>query len=157
LRAPAETDAEAITAIVGDWEVARRLGRIPYPYTREDFRFFMEHVVTKEPTWAIVVRQTGEVAGVIGLAPHGQSPGAELGYYLGRQHWGKGLATEAGLAVVREGREVMGYVKLTSRFHADNPASGRVLAKLGFKPVGFSNHPCRAEGKDKPSIDLELR
>jgi RimJ/RimL family protein N-acetyltransferase len=85
LRCPVEADAAAIIAIVGDWEVARRLGRVPHPYTPEDFRFFMEQ-----------------------------------------------------------------------RYHADNPASGRVLSKLGFMPVGCANHPCLAEGKDKPSIEVEL-
>jgi RimJ/RimL family protein N-acetyltransferase len=73
-----------------------------------------------------------------------------------RPHWGQGLATEAAQAIVRMALESMGYAKLTSRYHADNPASGRVLAKLGFKPVGRSNYRCLAEGKDKPSIEVEL-
>jgi RimJ/RimL family protein N-acetyltransferase len=156
LRQPIEEDAAAIIAIVGDWEVARRLARIPYPYTRQDFRFFMESVVPSEHTWAIILRQRNELVGVIGLVPHDEAQSAELGYYVGRAYWGQGLATEAAEAIVRTGREAMGYGKLTSRYHADNPASGRVLTKLGFKAVGRSNYPCLAEGKDKPSIDVEL-
>jgi RimJ/RimL family protein N-acetyltransferase len=156
LRRPVEADASAIIAIAGDWEVARRLGRVPHPYTQEDFRVFIEHVVPSEPTWTIVVRQSNELIGVISLVPHGESQSAELGYYVGRSHWGKGLATEAAQAIVRMGLEDMRYAKLTSRYHADNPASGRVLAKLGFKPVGRSHHLCLAEGKDKPSIEVEL-
>jgi RimJ/RimL family protein N-acetyltransferase len=54
------------------------------------------------------------------------------------------------------GTEDLGYARLTSGYHADNPASGRVLAKLGFKPIGVSNRMCLAEGKDKPAIDVEL-
>lgn len=156
LRRPVEADASAIIAIAGDWEVARRLARVPHPYTQEDFRVFTERVVPNEPTWAIVVRRSDELVGVIGLAPLGEGRSAELGYYVGRPHWNQGLATEAAQAIVRMGFETMGYAKLTSRYHADNPASGRVLAKLGFKPVGLSNHPCLAEGKDKPSIEVEL-
>ncbi len=156
LRCPVWDDAAAIIAIVGDWDVARRLGRVPHPYGPEDFRFFMEHVVPSESTWAIVARQSEELVGVIGLAPHRESRSAELGYYLGQSHWGQGLATEAAQAIARLGLESMGYAKLTSRYHADNPASGRVLAKLGFKPIGRSNYPCLADGKDKPSIDVEL-
>jgi len=54
LRRPAEADAPAIIAIAGDWDVARRLGRVLHPYTQEHFRFFIERVVPSEPTWAIV-------------------------------------------------------------------------------------------------------
>jgi RimJ/RimL family protein N-acetyltransferase len=50
----------------------------------------------------------------------------------------------------------MACAKLTSRYHADNPASGKVLAKLGFRPIGVSSHLCLAEGKDKASIEVEL-
>ena len=156
LRPPGWADAAAVIAICGDWEVARRLSRIPHPYGYSDFRFFLEQVVVREPTWAIVLRETNELAGVIGLAPHQDGESAELGYYIGRAHWNQGLTTEAGQAVVRLGIEDFGYPRLTSGYHADNPASGRVLAKLGFKPIGVSSRMCRAEGKDKPAINVEL-
>jgi RimJ/RimL family protein N-acetyltransferase len=156
LRAPAAADAEAIIAIVGDWEVARRLSRVPHPYGYSDFQFFLDRVVVQEPTWAMVLRATHELAGVIGLAPHHDGESAELGYYIARPRWGQGLATEAGRAIVRLGTEDFGYPRLTSGYHADNPASGRVLTKLGFKRIGSSNRHCLAEGQDKPSIDVEL-
>ncbi len=156
LRPPVGADAEAVVAICGDWEVARRLGRVPDPYGHSDFRFFLEQVVVMEPTWAICLRETNELVGVIGLTPHPDGQSAELGYYIGRPHWGQGLATEAAQAIVRLGTEDIGYPRLTSGYHADNPASGRVLAKLGFKPVGLSNRMCLAEGKDKPAIEVEL-
>jgi [ribosomal protein S5]-alanine N-acetyltransferase len=53
------------------------------------------------------------------------------------------------------GFESFGYLKLIAGYHADNPASGRVLAKLGFTFVGTSNRPCLAEGKDKSSVEVE--
>jgi ribosomal-protein-alanine N-acetyltransferase len=156
LRPPVAADAEAVIAICGDWELARQLSRVPHPYRHSDYRFFLEHVVVKEPTWAVVLRATNEVIGMIGLSPHQDGQSAELGYYIGRAHWGQGLATEAGHAIVRLGTEDIGYPRLTAGYHADNPASGRVLAKLGFKPIGVSNRMCRAEGKSKPGIDVEL-
>jgi RimJ/RimL family protein N-acetyltransferase len=156
LRQPVWADAAAVIAICGDWEVARRLSRIAHPYGISDFCFFLEQVVVREPTWAIVLRDTNELAGVIGLAPHQDGESAELGYYLSRAHWNRGLVTEAGRAVVRLGIEDIGYPRLTSGYHADNPASGRVLAKLGFEPIGASQRMCLAEGKDKPAINVEL-
>lgn len=156
LRPLVGADAEAVVAICGDWEVARHLSRVPHPYSHSDFRFFLEQVAVMEPTWAIVLRETNELVGVIGLVPHQDGESAELGYYIGRAHWGQGLATEAGHATVRLATEDIGYARLTSGYHADNPASGRVLAKLGFKPIGVSKRMCLAERKDKPSIDVEL-
>jgi RimJ/RimL family protein N-acetyltransferase len=157
LRRPVEADAAAIIAIAGDWEVARRLGRMPHPYARADYDYFLAHIVPNEYTWAMVLKETGELIGMTGLLPFPDTSSAELGYYLGRAHWDRGYATEAGRAVVRFGFERPGCRKLTSRFHADNPASGRVLAKLGFQPIGISDHPCLAERKVKPSVEMELR
>ena len=156
LRPLVGSDAEAVIAICGDWEVARRLSRVPHPYGYADFRFFLEQVVVMEPTWAIVLKETNQLAGVIGLAPRQDGQSAELGFFIGRAHWGQGLATEAGQAVVRLGTEDLGYPRLTAGYHTDNPASGRVLERLGFKPIGVSNHMCLAEGRDKPAIDVEL-
>jgi RimJ/RimL family protein N-acetyltransferase len=156
LRPPVWADAAAVIAICGDWEVARRLSRVPHPYGFLDFRLFLEQVVAREQTWAIVLRETNELAGVIGLAPHQDGESAELGYYIDRAHWNQGLATEAGRAVVRLGFEDIGYPRLTSGYHADNPASGRVLAKLGFKPIGISERMCLAEGQKKAAINVEL-
>jgi RimJ/RimL family protein N-acetyltransferase len=86
LRRPVDADASAKIAIAGDWEVARRLGRVPHPCTQEDGRFFMEHVVPSEPTRAVVVRRTDELVGVISLVPHDENQCAELSYYVGRPH-----------------------------------------------------------------------
>jgi ribosomal-protein-alanine N-acetyltransferase len=86
-------------------------------------------------------------------APDGRS--AELGYYIARDHWGRGIATEAALAITRVGFESFGFLKLTSGYHADNPASGRVLAKLGFTIIGTSSRPCLADGKGKSAVDVE--
>ncbi len=155
LRPPVEQDADTIIAIAGDWEVARRLARMPHPYTEADLRFFFNHVVPNEPTWAILWRETGRLIGMMGLAPAPDGRSAELGYYIARDHWGRGIATEAALAITRVGFETFGYAKLTSGYHTDNPASGRVLAKLGFITVGTSSRPCLAEGKEKPCVEVE--
>jgi RimJ/RimL family protein N-acetyltransferase len=155
LRRPVEQDADAIVSVAGDWEVARRLARVPHPYTDADVRFFFSHVVPNEPTWAIVWRETRRLVGMIGLAPAPDGRSAELGYFIARDHWGCGIATEAALAIGRVGFESFGYLKLTSGYHADNPASGRVLAKLGFTVIGASIRPCLAEAMDKPSVEVE--
>lgn len=156
LRPPVKEDTDEIVAIADDWDLLRQTARMPHPYTAADAKFFFEQVLPNEPNWAIVWKPTARLIGVIGLAPATDGNAAAIGYYVGRDYWGLGVATEAGRAIVRVGIESFGYRKLTARHFADNPASGRVLAKLGFTVVGGSSHPCRAEGRSRAAVELEL-
>ena len=157
LRRPDERDIPAIVDIAGDWEVARRLARMPHPYTISNARFFLGVVVPSELVWSIVWHASVRVLGIIGLAPkEGSPPTAELGYYVAQAEWGKGIATKAGAQVVAFGAELFGRQQLTSGYFADNPASGRVLEKLGFKPVGTADRPCLTEGNFKPTIEMRI-
>ena len=67
LRAPRKEDAGAIAALANDWEVARRLTRLPHPYTLEDAVFFLEEIVPKELVW--IIESPAELLGVAGLTP----------------------------------------------------------------------------------------
>jgi RimJ/RimL family protein N-acetyltransferase len=60
----------------------------------------------------------------------------ELGYWIARPYWGRGYATEAGRAVIDHARHSLRLPRLSAGHFIDNPASGRVLAKLGFRPIG---------------------
>lgn len=155
LRKPVEGDIPAIISIAGDWEVASRLARMPYPYSEENARFFLAEIVPRELAWSILDRRSGQMVGVIGLAPCEHPPGAiELGYYIGRQYWGKGIATEAGAVVVALGIGLVGQRNLRSGYFTDNPASGHVLKKLGFVRLCTSERSCLTTGEAKPSIDV---
>lgn len=156
LRRPAERDIEAIVSIVGDWDVARRLARVPHPYGPDDARFFLERVVPAEWVCAITLRDEDRLIGAVGLTPEKDADTAELGYWLCPAHWGQGIATEAARAVVAFGFERLGLERLTSGYFEDNPASGRVLAKLGFVETGRVLRPCMAVGGDVPSVRMVL-
>ena len=155
LRRPNDGDVDAIVSIVGDWDVARRLARIPHPYGPADARFFLEQVVPAEWTWAITLRGFDELVGAIGLTPEGEET-AELGYWLSPRHWGEGITTEAARAVVFFGFETLELPYLTSGYFEDNPASGRVLKKLGFIETGRDMRPCLAAGEEVPSVRMHL-
>jgi RimJ/RimL family protein N-acetyltransferase len=75
-----------------------------------------------------------ELIGSIGIDTSGDEP--ELGYWLARDHWGRGYATEAGRAVIEIARSSLRLPRLVSGHFTDNPASGRVLEKLGFRATG---------------------
>jgi RimJ/RimL family protein N-acetyltransferase len=75
-------------------------------------------------------------AGVIGSAGLGEHEGEpELGFWIARPHWGQGYATEAAGAVLRIAR-TLGHRRVVAGHFVDNPASGKVLKKLGFVPTG---------------------
>jgi RimJ/RimL family protein N-acetyltransferase len=65
----------------------------------------------------------------------GKWPAAELGYYVARSKWGTGIVTEAARAVVNHALHGLRLGFLTSGYFIDNPASGRVLDKLGFVEI----------------------
>jgi RimJ/RimL family protein N-acetyltransferase len=90
------------------------------------------------PTFQITERTHGAPRNVgscgLGRRPSGA---VELGYWIARAHWGKGFATEAGRALIEIARALK-LPRLEASHFLDNPASGRVLEKLGFVPTGLS-------------------
>ncbi len=156
LRCPDDSDVDAVVSIVGDWEVARRLARVPHPYGLADARFFLEQVVPAEWVWAVTMKGRDALLGAIGLTPEAAADTAELGFWLSPAHWGRGITTEAAEAVVSFGFDSLSLQVLTSGYFEDNPASGRVLRKLGFVEIGQAMRPCLARGIDVPSIKMQL-
>lgn len=127
-------DAPALSRAIGDEAVVRNLALVPWPYTLGDAeRFLAWPVDPLRPRFLIILRETGALIGGIGL--HGE-PEAELGYWLARAYWGRGLATEAGRAMVALADASLRLPRLVSAHALDNPASGAVLRKLGFRPGG---------------------
>ncbi|WP_256926673.1 GNAT family N-acetyltransferase [Sphingomonas sp. TZW2008] len=159
LRRPNDRDVSAIITAVGDAEVARRLSRIPHPYTPADARFFLDHVVPGEWVWAITRGGEDTMIGAVGLTPgEGMADGesAELGYWLARASWGEGIVTEAARAVVAYGFDTLRLPYIRSGYFADNPASGAVLRKLGFVETGRGTRPCLMLGRDVASVEMRL-
>jgi len=156
LRRPNDRDVDAIVGVVGNWEVARRLARVPHPYSPADARFFLDYVASAEWVWAITLRGADTLLGAIGLTPEEGADAAELGYWLSPAHWGSGITTEAARAVVAFGFERLGLPVITSGYFVDNSPSGRVLRKLGFVETGHVMRPCLATGSEVPSIRMEL-
>ena len=156
LRTPATQDAASIAELAGDRDIARRLSRLPHPYGLDDARYFLRAIVPNEMAWAIASRDDGRLLGIAGLAPNTATGVAELGYWLGRPYWGRGLATEAARAIATYAFEELGLPMLASGCFVDNDASRRVLAKTGFVEIGRSERSCLALGGTHPFIDMTL-
>merc|ERR1712217_371406 len=81
---------------------------------------------------------------------------AEFGYWYGRPHWGQGIATEAARAVLSHGFSDLNVAVATSAFFTENPASARVLQKMGFVVTREGMGQCVARGTTLPEVKLEL-
>lgn len=90
--------------------------------------------------WTVIEKESGSAIGQGGLVPiEFDGPEIELGYRLGKAHWGKGYATEIAKASAAYGFGEMGVEELVAVCYAENLASRRVLIKAGFKEVGESD------------------
>lgn len=131
-------DAPALAQAIGEEAVVRNLSRASWPYgVGEAERFLSQPADELLPRLLIFERTVAEPRLVGGVGIDRNADGeAEMGYWIARPHWGRGLATEAGRAVVDMARRALRLPRLVAGHALDNPASGRVLAKLGFLPTG---------------------
>ncbi|MFL6750459.1 MAG: GNAT family N-acetyltransferase [Sphingomicrobium sp.] len=132
-------DAAALARAIADEQVVRNLATAPWPYSIEDAEAFLASPRDPVmPSFLISERTDGDpiIVGACGLGRR-PSGAVELGYWIGRAHWGKGFATEAGRALIDIARTLK-LPRLEASHFLDNPASGRVLEKLGFVATGLS-------------------
>ncbi|MCF2515402.1 GNAT family N-acetyltransferase [Sphingomonas sp. G124] len=132
-------DAPALACAIADEAVVRNLATAPWPYAIEDAEAFLAAPRDPAmPSFLITQRTDGDpiVVGACGLGRR-PSGAVELGYWIARQHWGQGFATEAGRALIDIARTLK-LPRLEASHFLDNPASARVLEKLGFVPTGLS-------------------
>lgn len=150
-------DAMALAQAIGHEEVVQNLSRAPWPYARGDADAFLSLPRgAAEPRFQIVERSGGyRLIGGIGLMreAHGEH---ELGYWLTPAAWGRGYATEAGRAMLDIARHALGLRRIVARHHADNPASGRVLRKLGFRETGRSRIYSLGRGGEVDCVDFAI-
>ncbi|HTU12195.1 MAG TPA: GNAT family N-acetyltransferase [Allosphingosinicella sp.] len=133
-------DAPALCRAIADEGIVRNLASAPWPYDRSHAEAFLarDHRPGGGPRF-IFLRGDGPPAlvGCIGVDP-GPDGVPELGYWIARPYWGLGIATEAGRAVLANARDSLRLPRLVAGHFIDNPASGRVLQKLGFRPTGVT-------------------
>ena len=132
-------DAPALARAITDEQVVRNLATAPWPLALEDAEAFLAAPRDPAmPSFLITERTAGDPV-IVGACGLGRRPSGavELGYWIGRTHWGKGFATEAGRALIDIARTLK-LPRLEASHFIDNPASGRVLEKLGFLPTGLS-------------------
>ena len=135
-------DAKAVQRLAGDRAVADTTERVPHPYKDGMAATWIathaqRFAEGQECSFAIVLRETSEVIGSIGLTLSMVHQRGELGYWVGRPFWGRGYCTEAARAVVDYGFNTLGLHRIQGRHLSRNPASGRVMLKIGLRQEGL--------------------
>ena len=151
-------DAPALVAAIADEAIARNLATVPWPYSIRDAEAFLASPRDPIlPSMLIFERGTGapQLAGACGLGRR-PSGSVEMGYWIARAFWGRGYATEACTALVEIAR-TLGLPSLEGSHFTDNPASARVLEKLGFESLGIvAPRMSCARGEDVPALLMRL-
>lgn len=158
LRPPRASDAARVRALCGNWNVARMLARVPYPYPAGLAESWIaQQAVERQDGTAYVyaILPGDELFGVIGLE-RGKNGAHELGYWLGEPWWGQGYMSEAAARLVRFAFDDLRLDRLVSSHFTDNPASGRIQEKCGFRVTGRGRVASLSRGAEVDAVFAEL-
>lgn len=126
--------------------------RFPYPYTVADARTWLDSVIGFEPETNFAIDVAGEAVGGIGFVLQHDvgRRSAEIGYWLGEEFWGRGIVTEALIAVTEHAFANYDLCRLYAHVFDWNGASARVLEKAGYELEGRMR---KSVTKDGQTID----
>lgn len=151
LRRPQISDAGAITDYVNDPRIYEKVARIAPGQTMKVTTGWLASVErdrAKDLHYVFVIEKEGELIGIVGAHRDAADAPFEIGYWLAPDAWGRGIATEAAGALIAWLEETRAADHFTSGHFADNPASGRILEKLGFRRTHNAPVFCLGRGHD---------
>ena len=146
-------DALELQRLIGERDVARTLMSVPHPYENgmaEEWIGRRQELFDKGESvnFAITHREDGYLIGGIGFHQvDREAERAEIGYWIAKQYWNNGYGTEAAMAVVKFGFEVMKLNRIHAAHFSNNPASGRIMQKIGMKYEGCRRQHVRKWGE----------
>ena len=163
LRPWLESDAEALFKYASDPDVGPRAGWPPHKSVEESCEV-IKNFFSNEDTWAIEHKETSGIIGCIGVLRAGFSnlkikdDEAEVGYWVAKPYWGKGICSEALRLVIDYCFNVRNFTTLWGDYFPENPASGKVMEKCGFKDTGKEVLcPNLDVGADRPVKVMRLK
>jgi RimJ/RimL family protein N-acetyltransferase len=151
-------DAPALAAAMSDKAIALNLAVVPWPYTLRDAEAFLASPRDPVLPSLLIFERTDGAPCLVGACGLGRRPSGavEMGYWIARPFWRRGFATEACRALIEIGRS-LGLSSLEGSHFVDNPASARVLEKLGFEPLGLiAPRMSCARGEEVPARLMRL-
>jgi len=138
LRPLCDNDALNLSRVANDWNVAKFLSSMPHPFTLEVAKNFIQdsnksYLENENIVFAIVKKNSNEIIGIIELDLNSKDNHATASYWIGKDYWDRGYTTEALEEIVRFGFEDLNIHRITSHHFHNNPASGKVMQKVGLK------------------------
>lgn len=151
-------DAAALHRLVNDWEVAKTLARVPFPYPHDLADEWIASTLAQisgGTAWHLAVTRiedgTEALLGCVGLTLDPKnSRVAELGYWIGRRHWGQGLGSEAAGRLAHWALANLDIDRLVASALVDNERSAAVLRRIGFKESGAGSQDFISRGGAMP-------
>lgn len=173
LRPLTVADAPDVRRLAGTYEVASTTLAVPHPYPEGA----AESWIATHPAslargefvvFGVMLRETSELTGAIGLTLALSQCRAEMGYWLGHEYWGRGIATESATAILKYGFETLRLHRIYATHFRRNPASGRVMQKIGMRHEGtlrgwvlkwgeFEDCELYAKLREDDRLDLDTR
>lgn len=149
LRRPTLADVKAIAYLANDRRIAENTRRLPHPYHQDHAVEFVRATAATKTEAVFLIEQNFSAIGMVGI-DRSEPEAAELGYWLGVEHWGQGFGTEAARAVIDFFFEESDAEHLISGARVANPASRNILEKCGFQWSGVELHRFEALGSSTP-------
>lgn len=143
-------DIDRLVHLAGNESVSRFLtGSFPCPYTRTDAERWINKGSRLGHSMAKVIECDGEFVGGIGIQPQSgwKQHMAEVGYWVGEEYWGRGIAPEALAAITDTAFSCLGYKKLFAQVLGPNETSMRVLEKCGYRLEGVLEYEVFKSGQ----------
>ena len=122
----------SLVSQIGDWEIVKWLANVPYPYTYDDLEDYL--LISESNQFDLNIFLGNQLIGRVGLTLDGDNY-YDLGYWIGKDYWGKGYATESSKKLLEYVLDKLDSPKIKSGYFVDNFSSWNVLKKLGFKEV----------------------
>ncbi|MFA9558258.1 GNAT family N-acetyltransferase [Evansella sp. AB-rgal1] len=152
LRIFRESDAKDVTLLCNNYNIYKNTLYLPYPYSKEDaLSWIKNHLgnfhIDKSYEFAVTDKVTGKIYGAIALSNNQSFHHGEIAYWVGEDYWGNGYASEAAKAILEFAFHEKQYHKVFARCFHSNPASGKVIEKIGMKKEGILREHVKKENK----------
>jgi RimJ/RimL family protein N-acetyltransferase len=149
LRRPTLADVKAIARLANDRRIAENTRRLPFPYLHDHAVDFVRATAELPHETVFLIEHDHTPIGMVGL-DRSMPDNAELGYWLGVDHWGRGFGTEAARGAIDYFFEEFEDDHLHAGARVTNPSSRKVLEKCGFQWSGVELHRFEALGSSTP-------
>ena len=144
----------SIVSQIGDWEVAKWLSEVPYPYTEKKAKEWLDNINYDDLLFSIFINNS--LIGGVGLSLE-EDNNFDLGFWIGKDHWGKGYATEAAMGLIQYAKEDTNLKQITACYIKGNLGSLNVLRKLGFEEICECEEYFLSRKKTMPCIKLLIK